>query len=609
MRVALIILLLSVCVSAGVFSGLGDKIKNIFGGEGSLAEKLKARFKKLFNNTSVLKIRQKFIDMKNKIKKTLELSAQMKASLEQRLKKLRPIKHVQVKEEGDTIEEINQKSNIGEYLFQSDIVLTQQQFEEIEEDVKEELSEGNRTKRQAFRDGRYPKTIWSDGVNYYFDYSASNKVRSVFKKGAKEWEKDTCINMREDAGAQDKIRVFAENGCWSYVGRLGGKQDLSLGRGCESVGTAAHELGHALGFYHTMSRHDRDNFITLNTHNVKPDWLDQFTKQTPQTNENYGITYDYGSIMHYGGTSASYNKKPTMVPFDTNHQETLGSPFVSFYDLLMLNTHYNCLDKCKGVATPCEMGGIPHPRDCSRCLCPGGYSGKLCNERPPDCGQVLTATTKYQELQKTLGNPQLPENEEFEKCTYWIEAPAGATVEVKIENIRGKYVAIDGCPIHGVEIKSQLDQKATGYRFCAKEDSGVTLTSHSNRVPVIIYSREGQSIFALKYRYLSNGKPGPTPQPKATTAAPVRPQPAVTTRAPRPPVVVTSAPLPGTNGGNDFGGIGGFGDFDGFGGFDKFFCRDSLGCQTLKGQDFCTSPRFSAHMRKAMCPKMCGYCK
>ncbi|KIH42695.1 hypothetical protein ANCDUO_27316 [Ancylostoma duodenale] len=67
------------------------------------------------------------------------------------------------------------------------------------------------------------------------------------------------------------------------------------------------------------------------------------------------------------------------------------------------------------------MGGIPHPRDCSRCLCPGGYSGRLCNERPSGCGEVLTATTEYQDLQKTLGYPQLPENEEFEKCTYWIE--------------------------------------------------------------------------------------------------------------------------------------------------------------------------------------------
>ncbi|PIO67021.1 astacin, partial [Teladorsagia circumcincta] len=108
------------------------------------------------------------------------------------------------------------------------------------------------------------------------------------------------------------------------------------------VGTAAHELGHALGFFHTHSRHDRDQFITVDTENVKPDWLTQFTMQTVKTNYNYNLTYDYGSIMHYGATSASSNGKLTMVPKDVMYTETLGSHFIAFYDLLMLNKYYNC---------------------------------------------------------------------------------------------------------------------------------------------------------------------------------------------------------------------------------------------------------------------------
>ena len=37
-------------------------------------------------------------------------------------------------------------------------------------------------------------------------------------------------------------------GCYSHIGRIGGKQDLSLGDGCaRNVGTPLHEFMHALG--------------------------------------------------------------------------------------------------------------------------------------------------------------------------------------------------------------------------------------------------------------------------------------------------------------------------------------------------------------------------
>uniref|UniRef100_A0A0K0DQ25 Metalloendopeptidase n=1 Tax=Angiostrongylus cantonensis TaxID=6313 RepID=A0A0K0DQ25_ANGCA len=82
---------------------------------------------------------------------------------------------------------------------------------------------------------------------------------------------------------------------------------------CSQVGTPAHEIGHALGFFHTQSRHDRDDFIT-ETNNIDSyehkdmilgRLVARFTKQSQRFNYNYNLTYDYGSVMHYGTTGCA----------------------------------------------------------------------------------------------------------------------------------------------------------------------------------------------------------------------------------------------------------------------------------------------------------------
>ena len=53
------------------------------------------------------------------------------------------------------------------------------------------------------------------------------------------------------------------------MGMIGGKQRLSLDtNGCIYVGTAIHELMHAVGFHHEHTRNDRDYYVTIHYENV-----------------------------------------------------------------------------------------------------------------------------------------------------------------------------------------------------------------------------------------------------------------------------------------------------------------------------------------------------
>lgn len=194
-----------------------------------------------------------------------------------------------------------------------------------------------------------------------------------------------------------------------------------------------------------------------------------------------------------------------MVPTDIYYTATMGSPFISFYDILMLNMHYNCTDKCKRESSAkCKNGGFPHPRNCSECICPSGYGGMLCNKRPSGCGKELKALPTTRTLKDTLGSQSYGDEtrDEFEKCHYWIKAPAGKKVEVKLLNFSPKGVGVDGCKYDGVEIKTQADQRLTGYRFCSTHVVNPVLVSSSNIVPILTYNSFSESIAEIQYRYV-----------------------------------------------------------------------------------------------------------
>lgn len=153
--------------------------------------------------------------------------------------------------------------------------------------------------------------VWPQAqIPYAIDDTVGQEMRG-FIAWAIDHVNTTELKLRPKSAADRDYIVFTQNGdgCSSYLGRIGGAQEVILadcGRG-----SVVHEILHAAGFYHEQSRGDRDQFVTIVWDEIPSDAHSAFEKRDGR-GQDIG-PYDYGSIMHYSARAFSKTGKTTII--------------------------------------------------------------------------------------------------------------------------------------------------------------------------------------------------------------------------------------------------------------------------------------------------------
>lgn len=162
--------------------------------------------------------------------------------------------------------------------------------------------------------------------------------------GIYDLEKYTCVQFKSRDQEDDYLYIKSGKGCSSNLGKLGGKQTVSLQRnGCLSRGTIIHELIHALGYDHMHSHTDRDKFVDIVWDNIDKKQYTNFEKVSSKKFSNFGTPYDFYSVMHYSPTAFSKNTKRTIVPKDSRYRNVIGQRVgLSVGDSQRIKNMYKC---------------------------------------------------------------------------------------------------------------------------------------------------------------------------------------------------------------------------------------------------------------------------
>jgi len=215
--------------------------------------------------------------------------------------------------------------------FEGDMKLTQSQLRQL--NVSSSERNGILGDRYRWPDAKIPYVITGA-----FSSDDVTKIETAFASFAS----NTCLRIVKRTTEADYVEIIKYGGCWSYVGRLGGKQKLSLSGGCIFQATIIHEFMHAAGFFHEQSRADRDTYVRIQLENIRQAYADNFNKEDASSVTAFGEPYDYQSVMHYGAYDFSKNGQKTIVRLDGSKADLGNEVGFSQIDINKLNAMYQC---------------------------------------------------------------------------------------------------------------------------------------------------------------------------------------------------------------------------------------------------------------------------
>jgi hypothetical protein len=188
----------------------------------------------------------------------------------------------------------------GQLYFEGDILL----------DANDRVQEGP-TAAAASSQKRWPGGV----MPYAVASNVKNKDR--IPQAIALWgQANVPVKFVERTNERDYVLFQDGSGCSSMVGRTGGKQTITLSSSC-SVGSTAHEMGHALGLFHEQSRSDRDQHLTVNWGNIQSGYDRNFKTWKERGGGGMDVgAYNPESIMHYSSMAFSKNGKPTLLKKD-----------------------------------------------------------------------------------------------------------------------------------------------------------------------------------------------------------------------------------------------------------------------------------------------------